>query len=131
MLLARVCALGSRPSGFGTMNLLTRRGFALAGVVLLALGAAACGDNEPEQRKAFIEFLQTRIVDKPGVHVPRLTDGEKKSVGPYVDHFAVITAFTDNPEMVAVGAKMQNVTQRVSLNSIQDLVDHRADLKSV
>jgi hypothetical protein len=113
------------------MHLFTRRGFVLAGVVTLALSAAACGDNEPEQRKAFIEFLQTRIVDKPGVHVPRLTGDEKKSFGPYVDHFAVITAFTDNPEMVAVGAKMQSVAQRVSLNSVQDLVDHRAELKSV
>ncbi len=113
------------------MHSFTRRGFALAGITVLAVFLSGCGDNEPEQRKAFIAFLQTRIVDKAGVHVPQLTDDEKNSFGPYVDHFAVITAFTDNPEMMATGAKMQTITQRVSLNSIQDLVDHRADLKSV
>jgi hypothetical protein len=113
------------------MHLFTRRGFALTGVVMLALSAAACGDNEPEQRKAFIAFLQTRIVDKAGVHVPRLTDDEKKSFGPYVDHFAVITAFTDNPEMTGLAKPMQQLIQGVSLNSIQGLVDNRTTLRTV
>ena len=42
----------------------------LAAVLVAAFGIAAC-DSEPAQRKAFIEFLQTRIVGKPGVHVPK------------------------------------------------------------
>jgi hypothetical protein len=91
----------------------------------------ACGDNEPEQRKAFMAFLQTRIIDKPGVHVPKPNDADIKSFGPYTAHSAVITGFTSNPEMTGLGAKMQQVTQRVSITSIQDLVDNRGALRSV
>ena len=40
----------------------------------LPLVLAACGSKEPEQRAAFTQFLQTRIVDKPGVRVPKLTE---------------------------------------------------------
>ena len=53
---------------------------------------AACGDKEPEQRAAFTQFLQTRIIDKPGVRVPQLT-AEEKSFGDYAAHYAVITDF--------------------------------------
>ena len=113
------------------MELLTRRGFALAGIVLLALSAAACGDKEPEQRKAFIEFLQTRIVDKPGVRVPRLSDEEVKKFGPYAGHFNVMRGFTDNPEMTGIAKQMQEVTKRVSITSIQGLIDNRGALRSV
>ena len=113
------------------MHLLSRRGFALAGVVLLALSAAGCGDNEPEQRKAFIAFLQTRIVDKPGVHVPKLTDDEVTAFGPYAAQFNVISNFANNPEMESVGKQMQQATQSVSISTIQALVDNRATLRSV
>lgn len=113
------------------MHTFTRRGFAIAGVVMLALGAAACGDKEPEQRKAFIEFLQTRTIDRPGVRVPKLTDDEVSKFGPYVAHYNVIRGFTENPEMTATAKQMQDVTKRVSLNSVQELVDNRGALRSV
>ena len=113
------------------MNLLTRRSFALAGIVVLALSAAACGDKEPEQRKAFIEFLQVRIVDRPGVRVPKLTDDEVSKFGPYAAHYNVTRGFTNNPEMEGLAKQMQQVTQRVSLNSVQELVDNRGALRSV
>ncbi len=113
------------------MQTFTRRGFALGTVLILALSAAACGDNEPEQRKAFMSFLQTRIVDKSGVHIPKLTDEEKKSFGPYVDPYAVIPGFSDNPELLDIAKKMQQATQTVGLTSVQALIDHRKDLKDV
>ena len=34
---------------------------------------AACGNKEAEQRTAFIGFLQTRVLDKPGLRVPTPT----------------------------------------------------------
>jgi hypothetical protein len=104
---------------------------AVAALLLLAVGLSACGDKEPEQRKAFIAFLQMRIVDKPGVHVPTLTDDEVSAFGPYVAHFNVIRGFTNNPEMESIAKRMQQVTQSVSLNSIQDLINNRAALRSV
>jgi hypothetical protein len=113
------------------MTRINRRLAPLAALLLLAFGLAACGDKEPEQRKAFIAFLQKRIVDRPGVHVPTLTDEEVNAVGPYVGHYNVVRSFTNNPDMEGVAKQMAQVTQRVSLNSIQDLVDNRAALRSV
>jgi hypothetical protein len=113
------------------MHTFTRRGFAIAGVVTLALFAAACGDDEPKQRSDFTEFLRTRILDKPGVRAPKLSDEEVKKFGPYLAHYNVIRGFTNNPEMEGIAKQMQQVTQRVSLNSVQDLVDNRGALRSV
>lgn len=113
------------------MTVINRRWAPVLAVLLLAVGLTACGDKEPEQRKAFIAFLQTRIVDKPGIHIPKLTDDEASAFGPYVAHFNVIRGFTENPEMESIAKQMQQVTQRVSLNSIQDLVNNRAALRSV
>jgi hypothetical protein len=113
------------------MIVINRRAAGFAALVLLATALSACGDSEPDQRKAFIGFLQKYIIDKPGVHVPKPTDEDSKSFGVYASHYAVITDFVGNPEMRSVGEKMQAVTQRANISSAQDLVDHRADLKSV
>lgn len=56
--------------------------FVLAGVVILALTTAGCFDNEPQQRRAFITFLQTRIIDKPGLHIPIMSDKDVADFGP-------------------------------------------------
>jgi hypothetical protein len=69
---------------------LNRRG-AVGLFALLAL--AGCGDNEATQRKAFIEFLQTRIIAKAGLHVPKLTQDETTAFGDYARHYAVIADF--------------------------------------
>jgi hypothetical protein len=64
----------------------------VAAVLVIAFCIAGC-DSEPTQRKAFIEFLQTRIVDKPGVHVPKPTAEQTAAFGPYAKHYEVITEF--------------------------------------
>ena len=59
---------------------------------------AACGDKEPEQRAAFTQFLQTRIVDKPGVRVPKLVtlpSPYRLVVHPIVDY--VLKVEKENP----------------------------------
>ena len=76
----------------------------------LPLVLAACGSKEPEQRAAFTQFLQTRIVDKPGVRVPKLTEEEKKSFGDYAAQYAVITDF--NAAMDASVKPMGNLMQK-------------------
>lgn len=111
------------------MELLTRRGFTLAGIAVLALSAAACGDNEPEQRKTFITFLQTRILDKRGVHVPSLTDEEKSSIGPYYDHYMVIGDF--NREMNKVLSGPYKIAQTNAPRTMQELVARRSDVKAM
>jgi hypothetical protein len=95
----------------------------------LPLMLAACGNKEPEQRAAFTQFLQTRIVDKPGVRVPQLTDEEKKSFGDYAAQYAVITDF--NAGMDASVKPLSGIMQKGSMRSLNDLVTRRDDLKAV
>jgi hypothetical protein len=90
------------------MTVFNRRAAGIAALVLLAVGLTACGESEPDQRKAFIGFLQTRIVDKPGVHIARPTDDEKKSFGPYSAHYAVILGFIDDIDLVAKSKKIDD-----------------------
>lgn len=55
-------------------------------IVIATIVLAGCGANDGQQRAAFISFLQTRIVDKPGIHVPRLTDDERERLRCYAEH---------------------------------------------
>src|SRR5438132_639927 len=72
----------------------------LAAAFAIAVGLLACGDGEATERKAFIEFLQTRIVGKPGIHVPKLTADETKALGRYAAHYAVIAEFNAHLDKV-------------------------------
>ncbi|MCY1509909.1 hypothetical protein D9M68_442670 [compost metagenome] len=95
----------------------------------LPLMLAACGNQEPEQRAAFTQFLQTRIVDKPGVRVPQATDEEKKSFGDYAAHYAVITDF--NSGMDASVKPLPGIMQKGAVRSLNDIVTRRDDIKAV
>jgi hypothetical protein len=106
--------------------MLHRRSVLLAPLALLLAGC----DDEPAQRKAFISFLQTRILDRPGVHIPRPTEAETKSWGPYAKHYAVITDF-DTGTGQRVSRPMQEAMARGTPHSLQELVDRRADLEAV
>ncbi|MFJ3464993.1 DUF3053 domain-containing protein [Achromobacter spanius] len=98
-------------------------------IAALPLVLAACGDKEPEQRAAFTQFLQTRIVDKPGVRVPKLTEEEKKSFGDYAAQYAVITDF--NAGMDASVKPLSGILQKGQVRSVNDIVSRREDLKTV
>ncbi|MGE6920389.1 DUF3053 domain-containing protein [Achromobacter kerstersii] len=98
-------------------------------VAALPLLLAGCGDKEPEQRAAFTQFLQTRIVDKPGVRVPKLTDEEQKSIGDYASHYAVITDF--NAGMETSIKPLTGIMQKGAVRSLNDIVTRRDDLKAV
>jgi hypothetical protein len=113
------------------MFVINRRaaGFALLGFFVTAL--ASCGDSEADQRKAFIDFLQTRIVNKSGAHIPKLSAEETRSFGDYAAHYAIITDFASNPEMVGIGKKIEAVVGKVSVSSVQEFVEHRAEFRTV
>ena len=99
-------------------------------ILLVAmLGLAACGDPEPEQRKAFIGFLQTRILDKPGLHVPRLTPDDTKAFGPYAEHYAVIGRFHEAMN-ASVAPKLTAAIGKGAITQIGELTTRRADLEN-
>lgn len=99
----------------------------LLAFVVIAATLAGCFDNEPDQRKAFIGFLQTRVIDRQGVRVPHLSDEETKSVGPYAAHYKVITDFTGDPTLTAMAAKMNDGLSVIK--NLQGVIDNREILR--
>jgi hypothetical protein len=102
-----------------------RRLLSLTGLVLLVLLIAGC-DNEPTQRKAFIDFLQTRILDKPGLHVPHLTAEDEKTFGGYAKQYAIITDFNDGLDK-SVAKPMTEAINRGAIRSLDEVVTRRTD----
>ncbi|MFZ2007166.1 MAG: DUF3053 family protein [Stellaceae bacterium] len=102
-----------------------RRPSALIAIVLLTAFVAGCND-EPAQRKAFIEFLQTRIIDKPGLHVPHLTQEETTKFGDYAKQYAIITDFNDGLDK-SVAQPMTAAINRGAISSLNDVVTRHAD----
>ena len=96
-------------------------------VLLAALGLGACGDDEPKQRTAFIQFLQERIVGKPGVHVPKLTAEQTAAFGDYAKHYAVIADFNAALDS-EVGKPMQRAIEAGAPHSLEDLPGRRNDI---
>ena len=96
---------------------------------LLVLGMAGCG-SEAKERAAFIAFLQTRIIDKPGVHVPTLTTEETRSFGDYSKHFDVITDYN-----TSMNAKVEQPVRAMMAKSMPrtmpDLLARRADVAAL
>src|SRR5215469_6459699 len=102
-----------------------RRPVAFASALLVVFLLTGC-DNEPAQRKAFIEFLRTRIIDKPGLHVPHLTPDEAKSFGDYAKQYAIITDFNDGLDR-SVAKPMAEAINRGAVRSLDDVVTRHAD----
>lgn len=108
------------------MNVRLNRQWLLA--LALPLVLTACGDKEPEQRTAFIQFLQTRIIDKPGVHVPKPDADETKAFGPYSADYSVITDF--NSGMDESVKPLNGLLQKGAVRSLGDVVARRDDLQA-
>jgi hypothetical protein len=96
-----------------------------AAFALVALMLVGCND-EPAERKAFITFLQTRIIDKPGLHVPHLTPEEAKNLGDYAKQYAIITDFNDGLDK-SVAKPMAEAINRGAIRSLDDVVTRHAD----
>src|SRR5690348_13342328 len=104
-------------------------GVRIATIIMLTSALLACGDNEPTQRKAFIEFLQTRIVAKPGVHVPHLTAEETAAFGDYARHYAVIADFNAGLDQV-VSKPLQRALETAP-RSLDQLVPRRNEIATI
>ena len=97
--------------------------------ILAVSGLSGCGDGDADQRKAFVAFLQTRILDKPGLHVPQLTDDEKRAFGPYADLYAIITGF-HRVMNDSVTPRFAAAMSKGSIQSLGDLLARRGDIRT-
>ena len=95
--------------------------------LLLTMALSACGNSDAAQQRAFIAFLQTRIIDKPGLHVPRPTPEEAKAWPNYAAQYAIIMDFNDGVSQ-HVTTPMKQAIAGGAVTSLQDLVSRRGDL---
>lgn len=63
----------------------------IAGLMVMQL--TACGDKEPEQRKAFIDYLQNTVM-RSGAHIPTLSEDQKQKFGNYAGDYAILVGFS-------------------------------------
>ncbi len=115
------------------MTTFSRRIFSFAAAAMLVFNLAACGDPEPEQRKAFIAFLQT-MISRPGVHVMNTKPDDEKTFGDYTRHYAVILDF--NKDMRVVMEEFATRMKQLGLDqttprTLEQMVVHRADILAV
>ena len=108
----------------GSYVLLRRRIFAIAAFVVLTLCTTGCFDNEPQQRRAFITFLQTRIIDKPGLHIPIMSDKDVADFGPYADHYRIMNGFHHKLD-ASISKDLARAMQIGTPRSLEDLRNHR------
>lgn len=107
---------------------------ALARLSAVPVGAAltlyGCS-SEPGERKAFIEFLNTRVLNTPRAAVPKLNEQQRKEFGPYAAHYDIITGFnqemSDAP-LTKMMASMQNMRSLPQLlakrTEVNELLGH-------
>jgi Protein of unknown function (DUF3053) len=99
--------------------------------VLLALALAAWGNPEPDQRKAFIAFLQD-LNSRPGLHLVVPSANDEKAFGPYLQHYVIILDFNKqmNATMKDFMAQMikMGFGPNPSSRSIEQLAAAPADL---
>jgi hypothetical protein len=100
----------------------------IAAALVLVFALAAC-DGEPAQRKAFIEFLQTRIIDKPGVHVPKPAAEQTAAFGPYAKQYEIVTEFHTGLDQV-VSKPMQRALEAAP-RSLDQLAPRRHEIAEI
>lgn len=107
--------------------MLTRRRFVILAGAMVVPALSSCGDTEAQKAQAFAEFLQKRILDRPGVHIPILNDQERASIGRFEADFQILKTFNDDlSESVKDYAK--SVRPPPHMISAADLPKYRADL---
>ena len=80
-------------------------------LVLCAPFAGACRKQEQEQRKAFVEFLETHAMEA-GVDRVRMSDEVRKKVGNYGRHFDVIALYSK--ELGDISARLAGEKMRIA-----------------
>lgn len=94
---------------------------------LLVLLLTGCND-EPTQRKAFIDFLQEHIIQRPGVHLVLMKPDLAQTFGPYASHYQLILDFNANFDSSAL-EKVAHLKGKIS--DLDDLVVHREELRAL
>jgi len=99
------------------MMLFTRRA-GCAALLLLAVALTGCGDSEPDQRTAFIKFLDS-INQRGGVHFMVPNQEDRVSFGDYMKHYQIILDF--NADLKALSTDYQTAMKGLGPSGPQTL----------
>lgn len=95
---------------------------------LLVLMLLTGCEDEPAQRRAFIDFLQQHIVARPGVHLMLMNDTLAASFGPYASHYRIILDFNSGLDLSPLE---RAATLKSEIGDLADVVAHRAELTAL
>ena len=96
--------------------------------LFMVLQLTGCGDNEADQRKAFIDFLQNTVM-RSGEHLPSLSEDQKQKFGPYVSDYAILYGFSQQVNR-AVDSGLKPVVDELSaIRTPQDYLTRRDALR--
>jgi hypothetical protein len=82
---------------------------------ILALTILTGCDDEPAERRAFVDFLQVHIVSRPGVHLMLMNPETAKSFGRYASQYQIILDFNSNLD--SCGARTSREAEKRSRRS--------------
>lgn len=92
----------------------------------------ACGDNEPEQRKAFIDILQKNVLDQRGGRILLLTEDNRKALGSYAAQFDFFTDAVQASEKLDVNDQVNKIQKLTNdLSRTNDAEKRREILDSI
>jgi len=100
-------------------------------LVLCAFFTGACKKQEQEQRKAFIEFLETEVM-AAGTDGVQMSDAVRKKVGSFGRHFDVIAMYSK--ELGDINARLAGEKTRIAAYgpiSMDKLGSERARLEQI
>lgn len=96
--------------------------------LLVVMQLTACGDKEPEQRKAFIDYLHNTVM-RSGVHIPTLSEDQKQKFGTYVSDYAILVGFSQQLSKSVEASLTPALEQINQIRTAQDYIAKRDTLQ--
>lgn len=95
---------------------------------LLVMQLTACGDKEPEQRKAFIDYLQNTVM-RSGANIPTLSEDQKQKLGNYAGDYAILVGFSQQLAKSVEASLLPSLDQVGQIRTAQDYMSKRDTLQ--
>ncbi|MCU5773857.1 DUF3053 domain-containing protein [Erwiniaceae bacterium BAC15a-03b] len=111
----------------GISRVWTRIGVPLT-ALFLVFQLTGCGDKEPDQRKAFIDFLQNTVM-RSGEHLPALSEDQKQKMGNYASDYAILYGFSQQVNKAVDDGMKPVVDELAAIRVPQDYLTRRNSLR--
>ena len=96
--------------------------------LLVVMQLTACGDKEPEQRKAFIDYIQNTVM-RSGAKIPTLSEDQKQKFGSYAGDYAILVGFSQQLSKSLDASLTPALDQINQIRTAQDYMSKRDTLQ--